>query len=63
VLVDGEVFAEAWVVAYVCAYTEGLSEWTRWHFLLSSCWLFRRVVLDIRMFFMFVQLERRLLVE
>jgi hypothetical protein len=31
-LVDGEVFAEAWVMAYICAYTEGLSKWAGWHF-------------------------------
>jgi len=29
---DGQVFLEADVVTYIRAYTEGLWEWSRWHF-------------------------------
>jgi hypothetical protein len=42
-LVDGKVFAEAWVMAYICAYTERLSKWTGWHRLddfEKLCWIY-----------------------
>jgi len=57
---DGQVFLEADVVAYICAYTEGLWERSRWHFFSwdLSCLLPGGFVLDTRMCFGVVQLER-----